>query len=66
MEEMNPKIPPLEHVDQLMAVDTSLRDHQKQDNRRSKQKRHKDDMEEILKEEQQSLDRQDGHVDYHA
>jgi hypothetical protein len=67
MEENYPKIPPLEHVDHLLAVDQSKQEKQKQGYSRSKQKRHKDDMEEILKEEEQQRQaRDDGHVDYHA
>jgi hypothetical protein len=66
MEEFSPKIPPLEHVEQLMAIDQSRQDSQKQKYRSKKKKQHQDDMEEILKDQQQRLAREDGHVDYHA
>jgi hypothetical protein len=66
MEENNPKIPSLEHVEQLVAVDPSQRDNQKPGQRRQKRNAHKDDMEDILKDEQHRPSRDDGHVDYHA
>jgi hypothetical protein len=67
MEENSQKIPSLEHVEHLMAVDQSLRDNPKQGYQRRKHKRHQEDMEEVLKdEEQQRSSRDDGHVDYHA
>jgi hypothetical protein len=66
MEDNNPRIPPMEHVDQLLSVDPYQRDSQKQEQQRQKKKRHKDAMEEILKEENLRPNRDDGHVDYHA
>jgi hypothetical protein len=66
MEENNQKIPSLEHVEQLVAVDQSRRDNQKPGQRRPKRTVRKDDMEDILKDEQLHPSRDDGHVDYHA
>jgi hypothetical protein len=66
MEENSPKIPLLEHVEQLVAIDPSRRDNQKQQQHRQKRKAHTEDMEEILKDEQLHPSRDDGHVDYRA
>jgi hypothetical protein len=67
MEENSPKIPPpLEHVEQLIAVDQSRRDDQKSGQRRSKRHARRKDMEQILEEEQHRPSRDDGHVDYRA
>jgi hypothetical protein len=66
MEENSPKIPLLEHVEQLVAIDPSRRDNQKPDPRRQKRNARKDNMEEILKDQQLHPARDDGHVDYHA
>lgn len=66
MEENNPKIPMLDHVEQLVAIDPSRRDNQKSGQRRQKRNAHKENMEQILKDEQLHLSRDDGHVDYRA
>ena len=67
MEDNSPRIiPPLEHVEQLVAVDQSHRDNQKSGQRRKKRSTPGQDMEQILEEEQLRASRDDGHIDYHA
>jgi hypothetical protein len=67
MEENSTKIiPPLEHVEQLVAVDQSRRDNEKSGQRRQKRNARKNDMEQILEEQQQHPSRDDGHIDYCA
>ena len=67
MEENSPKIPPpMEHVEQLVAIDQSRQDNQKPGHRRQKRPTRDHHMEQILEEEQTRSSRDDGHIDFHA